>query len=951
MRTISQLLAVLFTGVAAWGQQADLWEHLGRVPDNLPATAIWIRAEKSHAFKVRPAALRAHLQHARHESPHELLQPDLEIALPMPGGATARFRIVEAPVMAPELAAKFPEIKTYRGVGVDDPQATLRLDVTPAGMHAQILSPRGAVYIDPYLRGNNELHTSYYKRDYRRAVAWVCEAGSSDALGRPALAAAEALSSGGTLRVYRLACAADYEYTTFHGGTVSAGLAAVVTAINRVTGVYEVELAIRMVLVANNDQLIFTTKNDGYTDNSGSSMLGQNQKKCDNIIGDANYDIGHVFSTGGGGIAYLGVVCVSGSKAGGVTGNSSPVGDSFWIDYVAHEMGHQFGGNHTFNSSTLNCGGGNRNASTAYEVGSGSTIMAYAGICGADNLQPHSDPYFHLISYDEIMAYVAGSGNCSSNSATGNNPPTVNVGANYTIPQNTPFVLTATGSDPDGDPLTFCWEEWDLGASITLTTPDNGSSPLFRSFNPTNSPARMFPKLADVLGNTNSLGEMLPTTNRTLKFRVTARDNRANGGGVCTSGTNSITVTTAAGPFRVTAPNTAVTWAGTQTVTWNVAGTTNSPVNAANVNILLSTNGGTSFTTMLVSNTPNNGAATVVLPNISNTTARIKVEATGNIFFDISDTNFTITNYAAEPPPVITGQPVAQNVCAGDTAMFAVTATGNNLAYQWQKDSTNLNGAVTNPLTIFPVGAGDAGSYRCVVGNPGGSVTSSVAGLTVSFPVLAANPDGLNFSTLVTGATAQVSFNVTNTGCGTLTGSAASQSAPFAVVAGSSFSVGAGQSTNITVEFAPVIAGSFTTTVVFTSNGGDSTNRVTGNAITVFQDWQLQKFGCIDCPQAAPDVDPDGDGFTNLQEYLAGTDPTTPASALRFTALEWLGTDLRLWWDAVGGKSYAVEATPFLGGSYSNISGVIFVPTTGPTNYLDSSAGTNSLRFYRLKLE
>jgi hypothetical protein len=327
---------------------------------------------------------------------------------------------------------------------------------------------------------------------------------------------------GEQLRTYRLALAATGEYSIYHGGTKPLVLSEMVIAMNRVNGVYEQDTAVRMVLIANNDLVIYLDgTTDPYTNNNGSTMLGQNQTTLDTVIGNANYDVGHVFSTGGGGVAQLRVPCVTGSKARGVTGLTNPIGDPFYIDYVAHEMGHQYGGNHTFNGNAGSCSGSNRNASTAYEPGSGTTIMAYAGICSPQNIQNNSDDHFHTHSIQEIVAYTTtGNGNnCPVITNTGNSAPTSEAGTGgFTIPINTPFILTGSGTDPNGgDVLSYNWEEYDLGPAGHPNSPVN-NAPIFRSFPSVPEPFRYFPRLSDIVNNTQTLGEILPSYTRAAEL-------------------------------------------------------------------------------------------------------------------------------------------------------------------------------------------------------------------------------------------------------------------------------------------------------------------------------------------------------------------------------------------------------------------------------------------------
>ncbi|MBK9963558.1 MAG: IPT/TIG domain-containing protein [Holophagales bacterium] len=689
------------------------------------------------------------------ERPNEVGTPSTLLELPHPDGGLALFRVIASPVMAPELAAKFPEIRTFRGEGVDDPTASVRFDVSPRGFSAMVLSAFGAWYVDPWSRDKPGVVASYHRRDALRDPENVfrCEGPpKEEGLEEPALRSVRSepgpaylplLSTGPTLKTYRLALATTGEYSVAVCGaspTTGCVAAEVATSVNRVSGIYEREMAIRMTLVGNNDLVLYLNgTTDPYTNTSASTLLTQNQSNLDLVIGTASYDIGHVYSTGGGGLAGLGVVCRSTSKARGETGLSNPVGDAFYVDYVAHEMGHQFGGNHTFNGNLGSCAGGNRAASAAYEPGSGSTIMAYAGICGGQDLQSNSDPYFHAKSFDEIVTYTtsgAGAG-CAAGSATSNTAPTVEAGPTYTIPAQTPFALTGSATDTEGDPLTYMWEEFDLG-TVESGTPlvDAGNRPIFRSFNASTSPTRTFPRLLGVLAGTpcpdliagDMCGEVLPTTSRTMNFRLTARDNRAGGG--VNSDSTTVTSVSTAGPFAVTAPSTAVSWVGgsAQTVTWNVAATTASPISCASVALTFSTDGGSTFPTTILASTPNDGTQAISVPNLPTTTARIKVACVGNVFFAISRPGFTVT--AATGPVVSTISP-GTGTTAGGTSVtiagsgFVALATvtiGGTAATSVNVDSATSITAVTS--------AHVAGVVDVVVTNPGGESGTLPAGYT-----------------------------------------------------------------------------------------------------------------------------------------------------------------------------------------------------------------------------
>ena len=653
------------------------------------------------------------------------------VTLPLPDGTYRDFKVWQSSMMPEELAARYPEIKTFTGVAVSDQRVTAKLDFTVYGFHAMIFDGDNTCFVDPYDNFHDGFYMAHYKSDETRAYAdrMKCEVMAEDHIalrsGEPvnighAARTGARTFNGHNLRTYRLALSADHFYcqaaTGLASPTIAQSLSKMTTSMNRINGVYNREFSVQMNFCTKEDTLIWPTNtgsingNDPFNtiDANGSACMTANQTQCTNRIGSGNYDLGHVFTTGGGGISSLGVVCNNTQKAKSCTGSSTPVGDGFDIDYVAHEMGHEFGANHTFNNNSDGSCSGNGVSSVAYEPGSGSTIMAYAGICPPDDLQPHSDPYFHIASLMDITTKLNGSENaCAVITSTGNKLvylPTFS--ANYTIPYKTPFELTApTAVDSVADTLnTYCWDQMNKGSYNTRLANTYASGPIFRSYNPSTSPTRVFPKLSLVLAGTltyvgteNAQGEKAPDTARYLTFKMTARD-IYNGKGCYLFPDDTIHLNVVAtgaannyAGFKVTSQGTTgISYAGgsTQTITWNVVGTSAAPVSATNVVIYMSTDGGYTWP-YTIGTFPNSGTASVSIPNVTTTSqARFKVKGSGNVFFNVNMKNFTVTHTG--------GLSTANLVLADNVNVYPVPAT--NMLNIVSTANTPLSATVYNVL-------------------------------------------------------------------------------------------------------------------------------------------------------------------------------------------------------------------------------------------------------------
>lgn len=645
---------------------------------------------------------------------------DIIISFPNTGGELEKYRIEEASVMSPDLQVKYPEIKSYIGYGVDSQQAYLRFSLSPyKGLSGIILGKSETVLFEPNSKNTNQIKVlSKSSLEKKEGFKCLTENTTLENSLKSNFGLKDADDS--LKRTYKIAISVTGEYATYHGGTLALVNAAIAATLTNINAVFENDFNVSLQLVATNDDVIYLDSSmDPYGDTS-NNYSNELQSTLDGVILDANYDIGHLLSAVGsvdGNSGCIGCVCISGNKGRGYTSDATPGGFTFDIDLVAHEIGHQFGANHTWTHD------GNEGADVQMEPGSGSTIMGYAGITGPTDVQQNSDPYFHAISIEQITTYIK-STSCATVTNTGNTTPTVNAGSDLTLPIGTPFKLVGVGSDIDGDNISFCWEQINEDdATTTYPNPNSGNSNsvLFRSFSPTTDNTRYFPNLSDLKFGLNSTQwEKVPNINRTADFRLTVRDNKP-GGANNTHDDMRVTFDNSYGPFEITSQNTpGIEWTSgsSETITWNV-NNTNSLLGASDVNILLSTDGGVTYN-VIVNNIPNNGSYSLTVPNTPAPYCRIMVEPTNHNFFAINSEDFTIDYTISEIcmiyastdsnlPLTITDNTNSIN----ETSSLDIADSGTitdvnvtvNITHDWPGDITmtleSPNNTVANILTSF----------------------------------------------------------------------------------------------------------------------------------------------------------------------------------------------------------------------------------------------------------
>ncbi|MDA8595799.1 M12 family metallo-peptidase [Flavobacteriaceae bacterium] len=683
---------LVFCGLNAVAQERGLWVLTPEEAVNITDYS------KSHETP------REYNTYKLNKTPEYFLKSQ-SIELPHPDGGIAIFDLEIHQVLGPELSLKYPMIKSFKGVNRKNKEETVYLSLGKDGFFGMVLSPKfGQYFIDPVSK-NNDAFLIYTKADLPSSqVDFSCYAGkeghseADEHNDEQSSKSLESLTNQGKLREFRLAIATTGEYSQFHlnnqdvptlssdAEKKAAVLSAINTTMTRVNGIFERDVALTMQLISNNDEIIYLDPNtDPFTNFDAGELIQESQTVIDDVIGFDNYDIGHTFSTGGGGLAYLSSPCTS-TKAQGITGSTFPIGDAYDVDYVSHEMGHQFGATHTFNGDAGSCDG-NRTNSTAVEPGSGTTIMSYAGICGSQNVQNLADSYFHTVSIIQMIDNIyEGNSICGTTTPIANQAPIIEAGASVTIPISTPFILEGEANDLDEDVLLFVWEQIDTEITEAPPVSTAVGGPVFRSMSPSTNRHRFFPDLETVLqGSVSNKWEVVPSVSRSMNFAFTARDGFQN-----STDTRTVNVSSQGGPFKISNLNSdveALQGGSSIEILWDVASTDLMPIGATYVDLYFSSNPTEIGFELLKSEIPNTGSATIMIPNIETAQGRFMLKGHNNVFYDLNDQNLTVV----ENEIALNFDSLSQTLCVPNSAVYTI-AYSSAVGFDERVDFS-LNGA------------------------------------------------------------------------------------------------------------------------------------------------------------------------------------------------------------------------------------------------------------------